>query len=267
MRENMALLRWLETATSGIRFGPDRLAVRAELYAHLEDKTLDLIRVFPGMDPDEARDRALAGMGDAEELKTELARIHRPWLGYLWQASRWLLWAMSALCLVLLINCFFDGTVSGLSSGLKSGAQVQALDRELFGDEAPSWEGVRLALCAPGAEARMGGGTISVPAAAWWLEEGEDVLYLQVRITWDRPWEVEKAVVWHVQVRDGEDVLDSIAAPWSGNSVLRGWNWAQRTIRLPGASRGTEEVQVVYLPGVPGVGPALTVDLSQEVEP
>ena len=113
----------------------------------------------------------------------------------------------------------------------------------------------------------MGGGTISGPAAAWWLEEGEDVLYLQVRITWDRPWEVDKAVVWHVQVRDGEDVLDSIAAPWSGNSVLRGWNWAQRTIRLPGASRGTEEVQVVYLPGVPGVGPALTVDLSQEVEP
>ncbi len=28
MRENMALLRWLETAVSGIRFKPDRLAVR-----------------------------------------------------------------------------------------------------------------------------------------------------------------------------------------------------------------------------------------------
>ena len=61
MRENMALLRWLETAVSGIRFKPDRLAVRAELYAHLEDKALDLMRIFPDIDPDEARDRALAG--------------------------------------------------------------------------------------------------------------------------------------------------------------------------------------------------------------
>ena len=66
MRENMALLRWLETAVSGIRFKPDRLAVRAELYAHLEDRTLDLLRIFPDMDPDEARDRALSTMGDAE---------------------------------------------------------------------------------------------------------------------------------------------------------------------------------------------------------
>lgn len=69
MRENMALLRWLETAVSGIRFKPDRLAVRAELYGHLEDRTLDLMRLFPDMDPDEARDRALSTMGDAEELK------------------------------------------------------------------------------------------------------------------------------------------------------------------------------------------------------
>ena len=62
MRENMALLRWLETAVSGIRFKPDRLAVRAELYGHLEDRALDLMRLFPDMDPDEARDRALSSM-------------------------------------------------------------------------------------------------------------------------------------------------------------------------------------------------------------
>ena len=75
MRENMALLRWLETAVSGIRFKPDRLAVRAELYAHLEDKALDLQRIFPDIDPDEARDRALSAMGNPEELKKELAEF------------------------------------------------------------------------------------------------------------------------------------------------------------------------------------------------
>ena len=107
MRENMALLRWLETAVSGIRFKPDRLAVRAELYAHLEDRTLDLMRLFPDMDPDEARDRALSSMGNPEELKEELARVHRPWLGWLWTASRYL------LCLVLLVNLLVGYSNSG----------------------------------------------------------------------------------------------------------------------------------------------------------
>lgn len=91
---------WLDRAVSGIRFKPDRLAVRAELYAHLEDRTLDLLRIFPDMDPDEARDRALSTMGDAEELKKKLGKIHRPWLGWLWTASRIALGILAALALV-----------------------------------------------------------------------------------------------------------------------------------------------------------------------
>ena len=101
MRENMALLRWLETAVSGIRFKPDREAVRAELYAHLEDKALDLQRIFPDIDPDEARDRALAGMGDAEEIKVKLAKVHHPWLGYLWAASKVILAVLLALTVLV----------------------------------------------------------------------------------------------------------------------------------------------------------------------
>lgn len=39
-----AAREWLETATKGIRFGPDRLAVEAELREHLEDKTADIFK-------------------------------------------------------------------------------------------------------------------------------------------------------------------------------------------------------------------------------
>ena len=45
------LARWLDTATRGIRFKPDRAAVRAELAAHLEDKRADLQRIFPDLSP------------------------------------------------------------------------------------------------------------------------------------------------------------------------------------------------------------------------
>ena len=137
MRENMALLRWLETAVSGIRFKPDRLAVRAELYAHLEDKALDLQRIFPDMDPDETRDRALSAMGDAWEVKQELARVHRPWLGYLWTASRAMVWAALALVLVLVL----DSGLPSLGERWQKLREVRTVGAALYEDGAPAGRG------------------------------------------------------------------------------------------------------------------------------
>jgi len=82
---------WLSQAVSGIRFAPDREEVRRELLDHLEDKAADLERIFPDMTRREAEEMALDQMGDADVLGKELARIHKPWLGYLWRASRVLL--------------------------------------------------------------------------------------------------------------------------------------------------------------------------------
>ena len=60
--------QWLTTATWGVRFGPDRKAVRAELEAHLEDKEADLLRLYPDLSPREAETRVLREMGDPIEL-------------------------------------------------------------------------------------------------------------------------------------------------------------------------------------------------------
>ena len=83
--------KWLDTATKAIRFKPDRKEVRAELSAHLEDKALDFQRIFPDLTEDEARERAAVEMGDPEEIGKELAKVHRPWLGYVWRVSQVLL--------------------------------------------------------------------------------------------------------------------------------------------------------------------------------
>lgn len=82
-----AVQEWLETATKGIRFWPDRWAVEAELREHLEDKTADMARIFH-IEGEEAEREALKRMGDPEEIGKKLAKVHRPWLGYLWMASR-----------------------------------------------------------------------------------------------------------------------------------------------------------------------------------
>ncbi len=95
--------RWLDTAVSGIRFQPDRAAVRAELEAHMEDKTADFQRIFPGISCEEAEERAIGEMGDPAEIGKELARLHRPWLGWLWRASGVLL----ALALIAFLGLNF----------------------------------------------------------------------------------------------------------------------------------------------------------------
>ena len=107
MNNPTTISQWLDTAVSGIRFAPDRKTVRAELQAHIEDKTADLERIFPGIPPGEARERALAGMGDPEEVKAELARVHKPWLGYLWKVSR----VLAALLLVVTLFQYGTGAL------------------------------------------------------------------------------------------------------------------------------------------------------------
>lgn len=81
MKQIMEMYSWLSTATSGIRFGPDRAAARRELAEHIEDRTADLMRIFPDISEEEAGERALAAMGDAWELKKELAGSTPPGWG------------------------------------------------------------------------------------------------------------------------------------------------------------------------------------------
>ena len=89
MKTNLGpVIEWLYKATAGIRFKPDRKAVRAELEEHLEDKAMDLRRIFPELTEEEAWERAVSEMGDPMEIGRELARLHRPWLGCLWRVSQ-----------------------------------------------------------------------------------------------------------------------------------------------------------------------------------
>ena len=265
MRENMALLIWLETAVSGIRFKPDRLAVRGELYGHLEDKTLELIRIFPDMDPDEARDRALAGMGDAEELKKKLGKIHRPWLGWLWTASRWLVWGLIALCLILAFNWHFEGGAEDLWDDWGDLAEGRAWSEKLFADEDPTGE--RVVLLAPAGEARMGRGTISIPKAALWPhhpEYGINVLYAQIRFTWDRPWDAAWEPLLYIAVEDDSGKKLHLSGTSWGREA--GLFWRQWNVCVWTFPEDAKWIKFTYLPSS-GVGPELIVDLTREVEP
>lgn len=139
MNENQNIRTWLDTAVSGIRFGLDREEVRAELEAHIEDKVLDLQRIFPGIAEEEARERALTGMGDPEELKISLAKVHRPWLGYLWRASQVLLAAALVLAVwngVGIVRIFSSGSVDNFVQRREA---FQELFPDSLADPEPDW--------------------------------------------------------------------------------------------------------------------------------
>ena len=91
---------WCERVTNYVRFKPDRYVIAEELKAHYEDHVRDLERI--GYEEGLAEERALAAMGDPEEIGRAMDRAHKPWLGWLWIISRWLILMLSLLLLYLL---------------------------------------------------------------------------------------------------------------------------------------------------------------------
>jgi len=194
MKEDKILTDWLDTAVSGIKFGPDKRAVRKELEEHLEDKTLDLRRIFPDMTEEEARERALAGMGDAKELKIALAKVHKPWLGYVWMASRVLI-AVGVLWLLAI--GLFRGDDAYLGDDPRSEWwDTDGLPRTAImgnGDDLrylPGEDPNQLLALEPGLRAEVNGQHISLLRTALWREEdGRQTLYCYLRVNTWRFWE------------------------------------------------------------------------------
>ena len=108
---------WLDTAVKKIRFKPDRKQVRKELEEHIEDKALDLQRIFPDMTREEAQERAVSNMGDPAEVGKELAKVHKPWLGYAWLASKVLLGVVIGAGVLLFANRTYQDGISNLLDG------------------------------------------------------------------------------------------------------------------------------------------------------
>ena len=182
---------WLDKATAGIRFGPDRREVRAELTAHLEDKALDFQRIFPGLTEDEAKERAAAEMGDPEEIGKELARLHKPLLGYAWLASKVLLGVVIGAAVLLFANRTYQYGISNLLDGPHS----------WYGDYDPPiaaiYKGVELDYLGPLADSgpvQAGEYTFSTDCGELWnvtMGNGETsrVVYFQLEVRHPRPME------------------------------------------------------------------------------
>ena len=195
---------WLDLATAGIRFKPDREAVRAELKAHIEDQAEAIRRRHPDLSEEEAERQAADQMGDPEEVGRALARLHRPWLGYLWRASQ------VAVALAVALTLWLGGP--GLVEQIRLRGEIQ--EREPTLSDYYLWgEDVFLpgGLFAPGPE--EGRPEITrTPLLTVCPEETVELEDFRLRVT--------QASLWSFRWKDGREEwwlfweLEAAEVPW-----------------------------------------------------
>ena len=113
MRDDFQI--WVDAVCEQVRFWPDRKEIAKELRVHYEDHRNALEQLH--YEPELAAERSLRAMGNAQEMGWALDRVHKPWLGWLWESSRWPARGMAALLVItmlcsvdwgLLIRCTWD---------------------------------------------------------------------------------------------------------------------------------------------------------------
>ena len=97
--------------------------------------------------------------------------------------------------------------------------------------------------------------------AARWREPDGDCLYLRLRITWDRPWEMNTMAINYLWA---EDDLGNTYEINAARSLLDGWNWCQRDLAVEGVPLEARELRIH---STLRAELDLAVDLTREVLP
>ena len=167
---------WTQRAVSHIRFRPDRATVEAELRAHYEDHRDALLRA--GKDRGAAERDALAALGDPDETGRLLNCAHRPWLGWAWSLSRWVVALAAALLLIGWFKFpvreaaqhYFSGYPTFYGAAEEDSTRQQAA--RYAGEPYPGETSRVCGVCAQ--EARAGDYAVSVERAFAYHAEGEN---------------------------------------------------------------------------------------------
>lgn len=168
--------RWCRQAVEQVRFKPDRDKIRNELLDHLEDRIEAM--TDRGYSEEEAEVRAVAAMGNPEEVGKQLNAVHKPWLGWLWMASR-----MLVIALLFTALTFVPGIIGDY--------------KDEVADESEGWRGFReenmpmntycTDLYDLELTAEIDGYQVTVDKAAWWSSESGGAVQLYIQVDIRRP--------------------------------------------------------------------------------
>ena len=184
-KEMSAWEEWQAEVVRQVRFKYDHEAIKKELSAHYEDHVKDLERI--GLETAEAEERALAAMGDAEEVGKGLDAAHKPLWGWLWQLSRVVIWTGFLLTLLMVTNFSWSARL------IWSIENTFAPEGDLGGYEtwADYWQAAGYTYGGPLRQhqsVEMGDYTLSLIRGQWWEKDGQReamaVLRVRPRLYW-----------------------------------------------------------------------------------
>lgn len=164
--------QWCDAAVSYIRFPPDRAPVRQELLEHMQDKYDGYIQA--GMAPAKAESRVIQEMGSDRETGLLLRQIHKPYLGWVWRATQWML-------VIALILAVYHGIRWTADLHISDGPPTMGRDPyETTTYEHDFGRGERVLYLEPNCSDSSDGYTFTVTKVAYW--EGT---YTDGNGTWD----------------------------------------------------------------------------------
>ena len=213
---------WINAVCEQVRFRPDHRSIEFELRDHYEEHVRDLIRL--GRPRELAEERALEAMGNAQEVGRALDKVHKPWLGWIWEVSRFLVLALALLLAWKIWNpdsytrSLADRTWDQLTWSVPSSASRGTMDYLSLwlasGEPEP--------YCEPYTDIPLPDESrLQVPLILW--VETQDVfhdnlegLYQRLEITADG-----QSLPWGRYTGDGETPLES--GYWLNGPAKRGW--------------------------------------------
>lgn len=206
--------QWCDDAVSYIRFQPDRPPVRQELLEHMQDKYNGYLA--QGLSAGEAERRTVREMGAAGETGVLLRKVHKPYLGWLWRTTQW-----------VLVIALIVAAVSGVRWG-----KDLTYDEAIYEYFDPFAEGVyetgnirleRVLDLKPDSSATCCGYTFTVTEVAGWKGTRE-YFCVRMEVTNPRPWaDSTDAPYWLSAVDSAGNAYLSFVSHASGEDEMYIW--------------------------------------------
>ena len=187
--------QWCELAASYIRFPPDRPAVEQELMEHLQDKVDDFIS--HGIPKIEAERKAVQEMGEPKETGMLLRQIHKPYLGWVWRITQWIVGILLVYSLIHLWGWVRDMNLQA-ETGFAYRDPFSSLENVSSAQSDGGYD-QRVLYVEPDCSAKLDGYTFKLTKAACWEDyyTADSVvsdysrMYFLVEVSNLSPWLVE----------------------------------------------------------------------------
>jgi len=217
--------KWCNQAVRLIRYPPDRKEVFEELRQHVDDRS-DLF-LAQGFSQEEAIEKTLLAMGDADELATQLAAIHRPFWGFAYSITKWFTKLVIIALLLLIITTHVPRLWDDVISWLRDGSDTSSSQNwDPFQIAEDPVMGKPYTSLLPQAQYHDSGYTVTITDAVFWKPRQKlGYLFFQISIRNPLPWSAAP------EFQEGFFARDSLGNIYDPHYLMNtgrdcaGWVW------------------------------------------